>query len=747
MTRIIASLLLAAAAALIPAQAVAQTSDSVLRRLSPTLDGARLEGEVTVRRWAIYLTAEEALRPARFEILAESAVSVMPEASRLTLSVNGKPGGETPIGGAWTNQPAILPMAPGLLHAGWNTLVLTARQRHRVDCSVDATYELWTRLSPAATGLRLAGPPARITGFADLPALPLDIEGRLPIRLRTGVMTPRLAGPAMAAIAALAQAAGAAHPVVDVDPLPGGGEGLDVLLVSGEASQRLSAPFSLDAGDGRPVVTLAAATPEVLETAVAALSAALRREARPSPAAVPLVTGGETKRFGELGVDSQTFDGRRWEVSAAVAFPADMLAADYASVRLDLAAGYAAGLSPTSQLSVTVNGKPSAAVQMGARNGGLLGRRAISLPLSAFRPGLNRITLSAVLPAPADAVCDPRAQIAGPERFALLDSSTLQFPAMARIGRFPDIGRSFAPYTGAMAPRTPIFQLGRLDASTLAAAATLHARMAQTGQPGAIPVVAEQAPQGSAPVIVVGTALDLSRNLLASAGVPAATVATAWNPRARAAAQVARAREVDRELVTGSVGKTPAAARPAPSNPADVMSRWRAQQGLDTTSLRSRVVAFFGGIATWLSPTPVAALPVGSSTDLVMAQSVAGGTGQITTLVTAPTASALVDGTALLTAPATWNGLSGRAVLLELDSAKTTIVPAAAAWLLGDEPLDLVNLRLLVAAWLSLNAPAYALLLLLAAVGFGFATVGALRRPGTPGPETAPGSTAPGAAP
>lgn len=745
MTRILASLLLAAATALIPAQAVAQTSDSVLRRLSPTLDGARLEGEVAVRRWAVYLTAEEALRPARFEILAESAVSVMPEASRLTLSVNGKPGGETPIGGAWTSQPTILPMTPGLLHAGWNTLVLTARQRHRVDCSVDATYELWTRLSPAATGLRLAGPPARITGFADLPALPLDIEGRLPIRLRTGVMTPRLAGPAMAAIAALAQAAGAAHPVVDVDPLPGSGEGLDVLLVSGEASQRLPAPFSLEAGEGRPVVTLAAATPEVLETAVAALSAALRREARPSPAAVPLVTGGETKRFGELGVDSQTFDGRRWEVSAAVAFPADMLAADYASVRLDLSAGYAAGLSPTAQLSVTVNGKPSAAVQMGARTGGLLGRRAISLPLSAFRPGLNRITLSAVLPAPADAVCDPRAQIAGPERFALLDSSTLQFPTMARIGRFPDIGRSFAPHTGAMAPRTPIFQLGRLDASTLAAAATLHARMSQTGRPGAIPVVAERAPLGSDPVIVVGTALDLSRNLLAGAGVPAATVAMAWNPRARAAAQVARAREVDRELVTGSVGK-PTVATSTPSNPADVMSRWRAQQGLDTTSLRARVVAFAGGIVAWLSPTPVAALPVGSSTDLVMAQSVASGTGQITTVVTAPTPSALVDGTALLTAPATWNGLSGRAVLLELDSAKTTIVPAESAWLLGDEPLDLVNLRLLIAAWLSLNAPVYALLLLLAAVGFGFATVGALRRPAAAG-QTEPKTSAPGGTP
>ena len=745
MTRILASLLLAAATALIPAQAIAQTSDSVLRRLSPTLDGARLEGEVAVRRWAVYLTAEEALRPARFEILAESAVSVMPEASRLTLSVNGKPGGETPIGGAWTSQPTILPMTPGLLHAGWNTLVLTARQRHRVDCSVDATYELWTRLSPAATGLRLAGPPARITGFADLPALPLDIEGRLPIRLRTGVMTPRLAGPAMAAIAALAQAAGAAHPVVDVDPLPGSGEGLDVLLVSGEASQRLPAPFSLEAGEGRPVVTLAAATPEVLETAVAALSAALRREARPSPAAVPLVTGGETKRFSELGVDSQTFDGRRWEVSAAVAFPADMLAADYASVRLDLSAGYPAGLSPTAQLSVTVNGKPSAAVQMGARNGGLLGRRAISLPLSAFRPGLNRITLSAVLPAPADAVCDPRAQIAGPERFALLDSSTLQFPTMARIGRFPDIGRSFAPHTGAMAPRTPIFQLGRLDASTLAAAATLHARMSQTGRPGAIPVVAERAPLGSDPVIVVGTALDLSRNLLAGAGVPAATVAMAWNPRARAAAQVARAREVDRELVTGSVGK-PTVATSTPSNPADVMSRWRAQQGLDTTSLRARVVAFAGGIVAWLSPTPVAALPVGSSTDLVMAQSVASGTGQITTVVTAPTPSALVDGTALLTAPATWNGLSGRAVLLELDSAKTTIVPAESAWLLGDEPLDLVNLRLLIAAWLSLNAPVYALLLLLAAVGFGFATVGALRRPAAAG-QTEPKTSAPGGTP
>ncbi len=92
-------------------------------------------------------------RPARRVRLSYSnAISVMPETSRLTIFVNDIQVAQTPIAAASDPGGVDVELPKGLLTAGYNRVRIAVSQRHRVDCSLEATYELWTQLDPAASG-------------------------------------------------------------------------------------------------------------------------------------------------------------------------------------------------------------------------------------------------------------------------------------------------------------------------------------------------------------------------------------------------------------------------------------------------------------------------------------------------------------------------------------------------------------------------------------------------------------------
>ena len=46
-------------------------------------------------------------------------------------------------------EPEDLP--PGVLKAGGNMVRFAANQRHRTDCTVESTFELWTDIDPKRT--------------------------------------------------------------------------------------------------------------------------------------------------------------------------------------------------------------------------------------------------------------------------------------------------------------------------------------------------------------------------------------------------------------------------------------------------------------------------------------------------------------------------------------------------------------------------------------------------------------------
>ena len=68
------------------------------------------------------------------------------------------------------------------MRPGFNSVRLSAEQRHRVDCSLEATYELWTQIDPTQTGLILPEADVGVDNLADLGALSPDEQGALPIR-------------------------------------------------------------------------------------------------------------------------------------------------------------------------------------------------------------------------------------------------------------------------------------------------------------------------------------------------------------------------------------------------------------------------------------------------------------------------------------------------------------------------------------------------------------------------------------
>jgi len=66
----------------------AATSEGVVRHLTNSIQGFRFTGEISALEWPVYFTAAQSKVDLKFKVGYLSAVSVMPEASRLKLVIN-----------------------------------------------------------------------------------------------------------------------------------------------------------------------------------------------------------------------------------------------------------------------------------------------------------------------------------------------------------------------------------------------------------------------------------------------------------------------------------------------------------------------------------------------------------------------------------------------------------------------------------------------------------------------------------
>jgi hypothetical protein len=735
--------------------------DPGLRRLPASLQALRFEGETAGREWPVYLTNSQAAAPIQLQIGYLNAVSVMPEASRIIASVNNVEIGEITVAAPQSPQRARLDVPMGLLQPGFNAVGIRVSQRHRVDCSINATYELWTQLYPGMTGLDFLADAKGFQSFADIAAVNPDATGSTHVRIRTGdtvssALTARMFRLVeQAAIAAVAQ-----HTIVDVNSISAEGPGIDVavgtpgeiaalgILKPGQtpvAGVSLLLPNDMDLIDGRVTLLVVGGNEGEIDQALATLDRQVGAIARVgSPAGLRALAniGGRRAQPGsevslqELGFRSEEFNGRVYRAGFDIRLPADFLSADYAKAAIRLTAGYAPGLGRESQLVVSVNGETASVFPLAYSSGEVLRAREIPIPLHFFHPGTNRVQMEAHLFSAADASCDALAAMRAPSRLVMIDESAFVMPPLARLARMPNLAATLGagfPYANGS---PSVAYVPHPDQETLAAAATLVANMAvAAGQPLDLSVSFSPPPVDAGSALVVGAMRDLPPTIFAAHGLSVEAMQQAWRSQ-----MLVKPLTITQFLAPRTTGST--------DDPAAVVSgggsllqseglassqislddwqqemrsrgggslvartlRWVREQG----GLSRQNLGFYAG-ADRLRVTP--------ETTLVLAQTEAPSVSDATwTLVTAPTSEALARSVADITEPGLLHRLAGQAVAFSAGDDSIVTAAGGSGYFVSTQGLSLSNMRLVAAGWFSLNIGYYVLSLVAACALLGTAT-------------------------
>ncbi|HYD31463.1 MAG TPA: cellulose biosynthesis cyclic di-GMP-binding regulatory protein BcsB [Azospirillaceae bacterium] len=219
--------------------------------------------------------------------------------------------------------------------------------------------------------------------------------------------------------------------------------------------------------DGREVTRAAAI---FAETGHPLPEAALARVGNQPPILRAAIPGDRTYRLADLGYTPPAdLSGFLEPAGITLNLPIDLLPtpADRVTLRLHLDHGRVE--TGQSAVNLLVNGEVVGAAGLRDRKGGA-GHYDISLPLTAFRPGHNHLTIT---PAAAGG--------GGPQRFRVFADSTLKLPPWQRAARQPDLKRFAATGFPMVQPDDTATDLIAADASpeTLAATWMVAGKLAQ----------------------------------------------------------------------------------------------------------------------------------------------------------------------------------------------------------------------------------------------------------------------------
>jgi len=740
------------------------------RRYIVPFSTMRLEGEMDQRAWAIYLTADQASQAARLDVSFKSAIVVMPEASRLRVSINNEPVLETALSSSESFRDAIAMVPPGLLQAGANTIRFQVAQRHRTDCSVPSTYELWTEIDPAATSLTFArgDAPRSLRSMDDLPTVGFNGKGVTSIHVIAPASNQvAIAPPLLKLVQAITLAGNYPNPVVTVSDsvtAPDGDGSLTVVLgvaseintiltnAPADAGTRPIVGFVDDEQLGSSVLVVSGANWSQIGTAIDSMASGVDRPTNVSRATlntapwlspdVRFVTGRDSFRIADAGAATQEFSGRRFRAEFAVGVPSDFYAQAYGEATLLLDAAYTSAVRPASHIDIYVNDQIAATTRITRQQGGIYREFPIQVPLRHFKPGVNRISINAMLDTAEDAACAPGGSTAGGQRFVLFDTTTFAMPAFARIGRRPNLaafaGTGF-PYNRPVEPSALV--MGRADPQIYSAAASLLARMAQ--QAGRIiPLVPTPATGvGDRSAIFVGTAAQIPANVLSQVRV-AEGIRTSWRDETGAGNRVLpAATAAGFEALDGALRRPGAEVSQAPLATAETentdatFNRWRNEigggglqgqmAGLEGWLQRNFDISF----STFrLRNTEMSAYEPHPKTTLIVAQQASPNGGGTWTVVTAPSEDRLISGIHTITGIQRWPELSGPLTTYSATTDTIESRPLSSFEFVWTQPFSLVNLRLIAANWLSSNIVFYALALVGLCVLLGIVTTALLRR-------------------
>ena len=694
-----------------------------LRLLPASRHGLRLDGELSTLDWQIYMTSREALETRRLRLAYASAASVLPDVSRLSLRINDVAVGQSSIAAPGEVKPVEFNIEPNVLHEGFNTVVISAEQRHRVDCSVDATYELWTDIDPSRTGFMRENA-ERLSNMGDLAALRFRTDGSLVIRvLVDGPLSPKRVDQAILAAQAIALLGSYQQTIVSFSRDDEADFGINLVIRTatglsskvasiGTAGATRNPPLLVqnERAGFAPTLFVNGADDDELAKAVSelvGLATANITDAASAPSAQKELTGGETHRLVELGRPDIAFSGRFARVPIDFRMPFDFLAADYGKLTLDLTGNYPSGLSSSAQLQIRLNGRDTASVPLSGAAGGTFHHRGIVVPLSALRPGRNTIEIAAKLPNRDDQACGRDNPLdSETNRFVLLGESDLRLPALARIGQLPDLSQTMAGgYPFSIAGSHPKLYVPMPDRDALAAAMTLAVQLSvAAGRPIAFETAISNPPAASGHGLLVAPARALDPELMRRIGMDPDAIRRAWEGRTQPP-HGSVAPKSDLSFIAGSIPTV----RPEPK------TFWSLPDGVSYAMTLAH---------NWLSHTTATSpKDIDAAADLIVAQGYQSDDSHgAITVVTAPDSLSLRNAVEALASPERWSGPRGRLTNLNATAEVIDSLDASNTRFIETQPLSFGNSRLILAAWLSFHPAIYTMSALILAAILAFTT-------------------------
>ena len=715
----------------------AETPDPGLRRYIIPATSLLLEGEAASRSFPVYLTPQQAEAATSINLGYSNAVVVAPEVSTLSVVVNDVTVGEMPVQSAEGTKDVHFNLPAGLLRPGVNRVTFNAVQRHRTDCTIRSTYDLWTSLDPARTFLTVPRDTSgRLLTTDDIAAIGLGPSGETKFVMVVPEMSQPVATNTLMrlsqGLALMARMPNQTFDVVSTLPATGGAGELQVMvgtaadlapvlpsLPASAATSAVATFVDSPAGDRKIFVVSGPDWPSIegaVEGMVAPIDRPLgvTREAlsvrQRNAAEMPLLAGATSLKLSALGVHTAEFTGRRFRTGFDIGIPSDFFADAYGEATLLLDAAYSAEVQPGSHIDIYVNGNIASTVPITSRNGGIFRHLPIRVTMRHFRPGPNRIDIETVLMTSADKVCAPGASALEEPRFALFDTSEFRMPRFARIAQLPNLaalsGTGF-PYSRALDPIA--LYLDRLDADTLSTSATFLGKMAvSSGRALQVRPEASALAIGERDAILVGTLSQLPPLVLAQTHI-AAESASSWGG-------------------SGDAGGGQAATQ-------EVIDEW--QSRVRDGSWRGQITA----LEAWLQdkfdislsslrllPGEEAHVLPDETARFLVAQGDSPERTATWTVVSAPTGADLRAGMDVVAHEARWLQLEGYMSLESkgveaLDTravSRTRFVPT--------QPWTFSNLRLIAANWLSSNILAYAMVFCILSILLGVTTSRLLRR-------------------
>ncbi|WCK79255.1 cellulose biosynthesis cyclic di-GMP-binding regulatory protein BcsB [Agrobacterium fabrum] len=722
-----------------PVQAPASSlnADSRRRYILP-YEKLSLSGEIDRRQWSIYLTPEQANAAVSLNIGYQNAIVVAPESSNFQVSLNNFALDAARIEAPDSEGNVALKIPPGVLQVGSNVVTLGVQQRHRTDCTIQSTYDLWTDVNPANTYIGFNSDVAgSFANIDDIQATGPDGKAMTSIE----IVAPALGNPAFAdSLLRLSQALALRTQMPNQT----------IRFVTAPSTEREAGTLTVFVGTAREIAGVAGAlppeasagafagfgnagpgnssplfvtgpTPQAVQAAIETLFSSISR----TPGAqrttfstrswhapdVPLVMSDRRIALSELGLQSTEFSGRRFRTEFYVGMPADFYASAYGEASLLLDAAYSSQVLPGSHVDIYVNDQIASTVPISNNGGGIFRHLPIKVTMRHFKPGPNKVTLEAVLMTAQDQACAPGASASATPRFALFDTSEIHIPNYAQIGRKPDL----AAMAGAGQPyRTggPVaLSLDRFDTDTMSAAATLISRLASVaGHPIDIETVASPLVIGDRDALFVGTISQFPQALISQFNlVPSSQISWKMGTGVQVPAQNSDTLFNDwRERVDGGI--------------------WEGQ----VSSFEEWMKRNFDLSSDTLRFLPAAEQPYAppGNVSFMLAQGLSPSGEGVWTLATAPTSAELLDGMQAMTRENRWRDVTGRVAAYDAAAEKIETVEVERPNLYATRAFSLSNWRLIAANWLSSNVLSYSL----AFIGFvsllGFATFVMLRMMG-----------------